>query len=98
MVAILEAEHGARISFATGDVDALVDVRAMIGVTLAGARRLLDAGVEPDPGGARDYRYVRDGAIVDVPAPETSPSASSGSTRSGPTVQRWVQSSPKSKT
>ena len=61
MVAILEAEHGAPIGFATGDVDALVDVRAMIGVTVEGARRLLDAGFEPDRGGARGYRFVRDG-------------------------------------
>ena len=70
MVAILEAEHGAMIGFATGDVDALVDVRAMIGVTLEGARRLLDAGFEPDRGGARGYRFVRDGAIVDLLAPD----------------------------
>jgi hypothetical protein len=70
MVAILEAEHGAAIGFITGDVDALVDVRAMIGVTLDGAQRLLDAGFEPDRGAARGYRFVRDGAIVDVLAPE----------------------------
>jgi hypothetical protein len=70
MVAILEAEHGATIGFATGDVDALVDVRAMIGVTLEGARRLLDAGFESDHGGARGYRFVRDSAIVDVLAPD----------------------------
>ena len=70
MVAILEAEHGAGIGFATGDVDALVDVRAMLGVTLEGARRLLDAGFEPDRGGARGYRFVRDGSNVDVLAPD----------------------------
>lgn len=70
MVVILEAEHGAAIGFVTGDVDALVDVRAMIGVTLEGARRLIDAGFEPDRGGARGYRFVRDGAIVDVLAPD----------------------------
>ncbi len=66
MVAILEAEHGAAIGFVTGDVDALVDVRAMIAV----ARRLLDAGVEPDRGDARGYRFVRGDAIVDVLAPD----------------------------
>ena len=70
MVAILEAEHGAAIGFVTGDVDALVDVRAMIGVTLEGAHRLLGAGFEPDRGDARGYRFVRDGAIVDVLAPD----------------------------
>ena len=70
MVAILEAEHGAAIGFVTGDVDAILDVRAMIGVTLEGAQRLLDAGFEPDRGAARGYRFVRDGAIVDVLAPD----------------------------
>ncbi|MEO8461792.1 MAG: hypothetical protein ABI555_01150 [Chloroflexota bacterium] len=29
MVAILEAEHGAKIGFATGAVDAVLDVRAV---------------------------------------------------------------------
>ena len=38
MVAILEAEHGAAIGFVTGDVDALVGVRAMIGVGLMSRR------------------------------------------------------------
>lgn len=70
MVAILEAEHGAAIGFATGDVDALVDVRAMSGVTLDGSQRLLDAGFEPDRGGARGYRFVRGDAVVDVLAPD----------------------------
>ncbi len=70
MVAILEAEHGAAIGFSTGDVDALVDVRAMTDVTLEATRRLLDAGFEPDRGGARGYRFVREGAVVDVLAPD----------------------------
>jgi hypothetical protein len=50
MVAIIETEYGAAIGFATGDVDALVAVRAMIDVTLEGARRLLHAGFEPRSG------------------------------------------------
>lgn len=88
MVALLEAEHGASIGFATGDVDALVDVRAMIGVTLEGARRLLDAGFEPDHTGARGYRFVRDGAIVDVLAPDhLSPRADLGTVPPDTTVQ-----------
>lgn len=70
MVAILEAEHGAAIGFATGDVDALLDVRAVTGITLEGAGRLLDAGFEPDSGGARGHRFVRGDDIVDVLAPD----------------------------
>lgn len=70
MVAILEVEHGATIGFATGDVDALLDVRAAVGVTLEAARRLLEAGFEPDTQGARGYRFIRGDAIVDVLAPD----------------------------
>lgn len=43
MVAILEAEHGAPIGFATADVDVLVDVRAVLGIAQEGSRRLLNA-------------------------------------------------------
>ncbi len=70
MVAILEAEHGAKIGFATADVDAVLDVRAVVGVTREAARRLLDAGFEPDVGGARGYRFIRGDAIVDILAPD----------------------------
>jgi hypothetical protein len=70
MVAILEAEHGAKIGFATGDVDALLDVRAVVGVTLDAATRLQDAGFEPDTTGARGYRFIRGEAVVDVLAPD----------------------------
>ena len=58
MVAILEAEHGAAIGFATGDVDALLDVRAVTGITLEGASRLLDAGFEPDRSAATSAAYA----------------------------------------
>lgn len=70
MVAILEAEHGGTIGFATGDVDALLDVRAVVGVTLKAAQRLLDAGFEPETEGARGYRFIRGDAIVDLLAPD----------------------------
>lgn len=70
MVAILEAEHGATIGFATGDVDALLDVRAVVDVTLEAARRLLDAGFEPATQVGRGYRFIRGDAIVDVLAPD----------------------------
>jgi hypothetical protein len=70
MVALIEGEHGAPIGFATGDVDALVDVRAFSGVTTAAADRLLDAGFEPSLDGTRGYRFTRGDAIIDVLAPD----------------------------
>jgi hypothetical protein len=70
MVAILEAQHGARIGFATGDVDAVLDVRAVVGITLEAAQRLLDAGFEPEAEGARGYRFIRGDAVVDLLAPD----------------------------
>lgn len=70
MVAILEAEHGARIGFATGDIDAILDVRAVVGITLEATRRLVDAGFEPETEGARGYRFIRGDAIVDLLAPD----------------------------
>ncbi len=47
MVAILEAEHGAAIGFSTGDVDALVDVRAMTDVTLEATAGCSTRGSSP---------------------------------------------------
>ena len=70
MVAILEAEHGAQIGFATADVDAVVDVRAFAGATFEAARRLVGAGFEPATDGARGYRFLRGEAMVDVLAPD----------------------------
>ena len=70
MVAVLEAEHGVGIGFATSDVDAVLDVRASVGVTEEAANRLMEAGFEPDVGGARGYRFVRGEAIVDLLAPD----------------------------
>ncbi|MBA3234479.1 MAG: hypothetical protein H0T59_00625 [Chloroflexi bacterium] len=70
MVAILEAEQEATIGFATGDVDTLIDVRAMVGIAKEATKRLLDAGFEPDTEGARGYRFVRGDSIVDLLAPD----------------------------
>lgn len=70
MVAILEAEHGTPVGFTTADVDALLDVRALPGVTLEASRRLLDAGFEPEREDGHGYRFVRGDAVVDVLAPD----------------------------
>lgn len=71
MVAIIEAEHGATIGRTTGDVDALLDVRAARNATLEAARRLHTAGFEPDRhAGGLTYRFIRGPDIVDVLAPD----------------------------
>jgi hypothetical protein len=48
MVRFIEAEHGVTTGFATGDVDALLDVRAVSTATEDAAARLLAAGFEPE--------------------------------------------------
>lgn len=71
MVAIIEAEHGATIGRTTGDVDALLDVRAARNATLEAARRLHTAGFEPDRhADGLTYRFIRGPDIVDVLAPD----------------------------
>jgi hypothetical protein len=70
MVAILEAEHGVRPRFTTGDVDALLDVRALADSTQEAANRLLAAGFEPEQHDGMVYRFVRGEAIVDILAPD----------------------------
>lgn len=71
MVAIIEAEHGAVVGRATGDVDALLDVRAVVGATLEAARVLQTAGFEPERhADGLTYRFVRGADIVDVLAPD----------------------------
>lgn len=47
MVAIIEAEYGGSVGRATGDVDALVDVRALSSAPRAAAERLTGAGFKP---------------------------------------------------
>jgi hypothetical protein len=48
MVAVIEAEHGASVGRATGDVDTLVDVRALSTAVQSAAQRLLAAGFVPE--------------------------------------------------
>ena len=70
MVSILEAEHLVRQRFTTGDVDALLDVRALADSTQQAANRLLAAGFEPEQHDEMVYRFVRGEAIVDILAPD----------------------------
>jgi hypothetical protein len=73
MVRVLEAEAGRPSLFATGDVDALMDVRdgAKVAATTAAAQRLVAEGFVPeDMGDDTLYRFSRGPAIVDVLAPD----------------------------
>ena len=72
MVRILEAEHGITVSpFVTGDLDAVLDLRARAASARAASDRLLDAGFTPQPND-RDiaYRFVRNGDVVDLLVPD----------------------------
>lgn len=71
MVRIIEAEHGVRSDWTTGDVDALLDVRALSTATEEAAARLEAADFAPERYDENlTYRFVRDGDIVDVLAPD----------------------------
>jgi hypothetical protein len=69
-VQVLEAEHGMPSQFATGDVDAVLDVRAAVGATERAATILVDAGFEPEPYEDLLNRFVRSDDTVDVLAPD----------------------------
>lgn len=68
MIMLLEREAGRDSGRATLDLDAIVDVRAMANGTEEAARRLVDAGFEPD--GAHGYRFRRGSNQVDLLAPD----------------------------
>jgi hypothetical protein len=73
MVKILEAEHGRVMPVTTIDVDAIIDVRAMLRGqgTREAVRRLRAAGFIPfEPDRETVYRFIRGGDIVDVLAPD----------------------------
>jgi hypothetical protein len=71
MVAILEREHGIRVSRTTVDVDVLIDVRAVTQATRHAADRLKNAGFVPQQSiDGLAQRFVRGDDIVDVLAPE----------------------------
>jgi len=68
MVIVLELEHGRPSGRTTGDIDAVVDVRVVAGVTRLAAERLRKAGFEPSAEHPR--RFVRGGDLVDLLAPD----------------------------
>jgi len=73
MVKIFEAERGRVMPVTTIDVDAIIDVRAMLRGqgTREAVRRLKAAGFVPfEPDRETVYRFTRDGEIVDVLAPD----------------------------
>ena len=71
MVAIIEAEHGASVGRATGDVDTLLDVRALSTAIQSATQRLLAAGFVPERHEeGLTYRFVRGSDLVDVLAPD----------------------------
>ena len=69
MVMLLEREAGRPSGRTTGDVDAMVDVRAVAGATRTAAARLVAAGFEPE-GGNHPYRFRRGPESVDLLAPD----------------------------
>jgi predicted nucleotidyltransferase len=69
MVMLLEREAGRPSGRTTGDVDAMVDVRAVAGATRTAAVRLLAAGFEPE-GRDHPYRFHRGAEQVDILAPD----------------------------
>jgi hypothetical protein len=71
MVRVAEAERGVTTTFTTGDVDTVLDVRAISTATAEAATRLLAADFHPEPYDERlTYRFVRGNDVVDVLAPD----------------------------
>ncbi|HSV92924.1 MAG TPA: hypothetical protein VLH81_07600, partial [Desulfobacterales bacterium] len=71
MVRVMEAEHGVTMALTTGDVDTLLDVRAVSTATEEAAARLQAAHFEPQRYADNlTYRFIRGDDIVDVLAPD----------------------------
>jgi len=71
MVRLAEAEHGVLTTWTTGDVDTVLDVRALPTATTEAASRLLAADFRPERyDGRLTYRFVRGSGIVDILAPD----------------------------
>jgi hypothetical protein len=71
MVRIIEAEHDARTGWATGEVDVVLDVRALSGAIREAAARLQAAHFVPERHDENlTHRFVRGSDIVDVLAPD----------------------------
>lgn len=68
MVMLLEREHGVASGRTTQDLDAIVDVRAILGGSRTAAGRLVGAGFEPSP--EHPHRFVRGADQVDLLAPD----------------------------
>ena len=68
MVMLLEQEAGRMSGRTTGDVDALIDVRAIANGTQLAAHRLIEAGFQPDA--EHPYRFERGSSQVDLLAPD----------------------------
>lgn len=68
MVMLLEREQGVTSGRTTRDLDAIVDVRAIVGGARTAAGRLIGAGFEPSPG--HPHRFVRGLDQVDLLAPD----------------------------
>jgi hypothetical protein len=89
MVRAIEAEHGVDSTWTTGDVDAVLDVRAFSTATEAAAARLVDANFEPQRyADGLTYRFIRAGDVVDVLAPDNAgPRASLVTVPPGKTIE-----------
>lgn len=71
MVRILEAEHGVTTSWTTGDLDTVLDGRAVSGATRKAATRLQEADFTPERYDENlTYRFTRGSDIVDVLVPD----------------------------
>ncbi|MEX1172582.1 MAG: hypothetical protein WEG56_08215 [Chloroflexota bacterium] len=66
MVRIIEAEHGVTTEWTTGDVDTVLDVRAVSTATEEASRRLMAANFVPEREEDLVFRFVRGNDIVDV--------------------------------
>lgn len=72
MVFLIAYEHGLPVGRTSGDVDLMMDIRAVTGATQAAAGTLQRLGYTLDPPSAdgRAHRFRRSDAVVDVLAPE----------------------------
>lgn len=70
MVRIIEAEHGVTTEWTTGDVDTVLDIRAVPTATEEAPRRLMAADFQPEREEDLVFRFVRGHDIVDVLAPD----------------------------
>lgn len=68
MIMLLELESGRPAGRATRDLDAIVDVRAMVNVTRLAAERLQEAGFAPSA--EHPHRFLRGLDTVDLLAPD----------------------------